>query len=139
MKNEEECISDKIKLDTKSYDIICPMEFAMTQISGKWKLIILWHIYQNKVIRYGELKRSVSKITDKMLSNQLKELVRDQIIHKQVYQEIPLKVEYSLTAYGESLIPIMKMLYRWGEEYISKVHNSSGEECEESSYKIMTM
>lgn len=113
---EKEC------MDTKNYNGICPMEFAMTQISGKWKLIILWHIYKNEVIRYGELKRAVSKITDKMLSNQLKELVRDNIVHKEVYQEIPLKVEYSLTEYGESLIPIMKMLFKWGQDYIDKMH-----------------
>ena len=108
-------------LEIKECGAICPMEFAMAQISGKWKLIILWHIYTKKIIRYGELKRSLNKITDKMLSNQLKELVRDNIVHKKVYQEIPLKVEYSLTEYGESLIPIMKMLYKWGEEYLNKV------------------
>lgn len=114
MKNKE-C------LEIRESNITCPMEFAMTQISGKWKLIILWYIYKEEVIRYGELKRSINKITDKMLSNQLKELVRDNIVHKKVYQEIPLKVEYSLTEYGESLIPIMKMLYKWGEEYLNKI------------------
>ena len=116
-------------LDIKecSSSSLCPMEFAMSQISGKWKLIILWHIYKNEVIRYGELKRAVSKITDKMLSNQLKELVRDNIVHKEVYQEIPLKVEYSLTEYGESLIPIMKMLFKWGQDYIDKMHYKTKE------------
>ena len=118
---------NKENLDMKSCEVICPMEFAMTQISGKWKLIILWHIYKNEVIRYGELKRSVSKITDKMLSNQLKELVRDQIVHKEIYQEIPLRVEYSLTEYGESLVPIMKMLFKWGEKYISKMQDHTKE------------
>lgn len=117
-------MKDKECLNTNECRITCPMEFAMTQISGKWKLIILWHIYQKEVIRYGELKRAVNKITDKMLSNQLKELVRDKIVHKEVYQEIPLRVEYSLTEYGESLIPIMKMLFKWGEEYISKMYYS---------------
>ena len=98
----------------------CPIEFAMTQISGKWKLVILWHVYDSKVIRYGELKRSVRGITDKMLSNQLKELVADNIIHKEIYQEIPPKVEYSLTEYGETLIPIMKMLFTWGSDHMPK-------------------
>lgn len=115
-------MKDKECLYTYGDGVICPMEFAMTQISGKWKLIILWHIYTKKVIRYGELKRSVNKITDKMLSNQLKELVRDNIVHKEIYHEIPLRVEYSLTEYGESLIPIMKMLYKWGQEYLEKVN-----------------
>lgn len=123
-------MKDKEFLDIKkdcSGRNICPMEFAMTQISGKWKLIILWHIYKSNVIRYGELKRAVNKITDKMLSNQLKELVRDNIVHKEVYQEIPLKVEYSLTEYGQSLVPIMKMLFKWGQEYIDKMYDESKE------------
>jgi DNA-binding HxlR family transcriptional regulator len=61
-----------------------------------------------------------------MLSNQLKELARDKIIYKEVYQEIPPKVEYTLTEYGKSLIPIMDMLFKWGEEYISKIHYNKG-------------
>ena len=114
MKNKE-C------LENKECSITCPMEFAMTQISGKWKLIILWNIYKKEVIRYGDLKRSINNITDKMLSNQLKELVRDNIVHKKVYQEIPLRVEYSLTKSGESLIPIMKMLFKWGETVMGEL------------------
>ena len=82
------------------------------------------YIYINEVIRYGELKRCLNKITDKMLSNQLKGLANDKIIYKKVYQEIPPKVEYTLTEYGKSLIPIMEMLFKWGEEYISKIHHN---------------
>lgn len=115
-------MKDKEILDISECRITCPMEFALTQISGKWKLVILWHIYKNEVIRYGELKRSLNKITDKMLSNELKELAHDKIIYKEVYEEIPLKVEYSLTEYGKSLIPIMEMLFNWGEEHISKAY-----------------
>lgn len=117
-------MNNKNTLEMNQCRATCPMEFAMTQISGKWKLVILWHIYEKEVIRYGELRRSVSKITDKMLSNQLKELVSDKIIHKEIYQEIPLKVEYSLTEYGKSLIPIMEMLFKWGQEHI---HNNKVE------------
>lgn len=113
----------KYDLEINKGSETCPMEFAMTQISGKWKLVILWHIYHNEIIRYGKLKRSVSNITDKMLSNQLKELVSDNIIHKEVYQEIPPKVEYSLTEYGKSLIPVMEMLFKWGQEHLDKIEN----------------
>ncbi len=74
-------------------------------------------------MRYGELKRAVSGITDKMLSNQLKELVSDNIIHKEVYEEIPPKVEYTLTEYGKSLIPIMEMLFKWGKEQLIRLNN----------------
>ena len=100
--------------------ITCPMEFAMSQISGKWKLIILWHIYDNKVIRFNELMRSINKITHKMLSNQLKELVNDNLIHKEIYKEIPPKVEYSLTEHGKTLIPVMDLLFQWGKEACEK-------------------
>ena len=94
----------------------CPMGYTMNKIAGKWKLVILWHIYYQEIIRYGELKKEVGGITHKMLSNQLKELVKDNIIHKEVYQQIPPKVEYSLTDHGKTLIPIMKMLVEWGKE-----------------------
>ena len=82
----------------------CPMEYAMNTIAGKWKLVILWHIYDNEIIRFNELMRSIGTITHKMLSNQLKELARDGIIHKEIYKEIPPKVEYSLTEHGKTLI-----------------------------------
>lgn len=95
-------------------DVTCPMGYVMDRIAGKWKLVILWHIYDKEVIRYGELKRAVGKITHKMLSNQLKELVNDDIIHKEMYHQIPPKVEYSLTEHGKTLIPIMNMLVEWG-------------------------
>ncbi len=92
--------------------VTCPMEYAMNKIAGKWKLVILWHIYQNEVIRFGELMRVVGSITHKMLSTQLKELVNDGIIHKEIYNEIPPKVEYSLTEFGKTLIPIMRCCLR---------------------------
>lgn len=92
----------------------CSMEYTMNIIAGKWKLVILWHIYDNKIIRYGELKKKLHKITHKMLSQQLKELIDDNIVHKEIYPEVPPKVEYSLTEHGKTLIPIMDMLFQWG-------------------------
>lgn len=98
----------------------CPMEYTMYKIAGKWKLVILWHIYDNKVIRFNELMRVINKITHKMLSNQLKELVGDGIIHKEIYKEVPPRVEYSLTEFGETLIPVMDVLFQWGEQHRPK-------------------
>lgn len=97
-------------------DVTCPMGYAMNRIAGKWKLVILWHIYDKKVIRYGELKKCVGKITHKMLSNQLKELVNDNIIHKEIYHQVPPKVEYSMSEHGKTLVPIMNLLVEWGEK-----------------------
>lgn len=109
MKNKE--VEEKLRCEN-----ICPMEFTMDVIAGKWKLVILWHIYDKEIIRYGELKKCVGKITHKMLSNKLKELVSDDIIHKKIYHQIPPKVEYSLTEEGQTLIPVMNMLVKWGAE-----------------------
>lgn len=99
----------------------CPMEFTMNLIAGKWKMVILWHIYDREIIRYGELKKSVNDITHKMLSKELKELVESDLIHKEMYNEIPPKVEYSLTEKGKSLIPILNMMYSWGKKFIECV------------------
>lgn len=99
----------------------CPIEYSMQKIAGKWKLVILWHIYTSEVIRFNELMRTINKITHKMLSNQLKELVADELVHKEIYAEVPPKVEYSLTEDGKTLIPIMESLKVWGNEHrISK-------------------
>lgn len=103
--------------EEKTCSATCPMEHAMNQIAGKWKLVILWHIYDHEVIRYGDLQRLCDKISHKMLSNQLKELVTDGIIHKEIYQQIPPKVEYSLTELGKTIIPIMDLLYQWGSKH----------------------
>lgn len=92
----------------------CPIEYTMDLISGKWKLIILWHLTQDKIMRYGELKKSLNNITHKMLSQQLKELEADGFINRKAYNEIPPKVEYSLTILGESILPILESLSSWG-------------------------
>lgn len=92
----------------------CPIEYTMEKIIGKKKLVILWHIYDKKVIRYSELKNCISKISHKVLSEHLKELVSDGFISKKIYPEIPPKVEYSLTELGKTLIPIMEILCKWG-------------------------
>ena len=96
----------------------CPMEFTMNEIAGKWKLVILWHIYEDSIIRYGELKRAVHNISHKMLSNQLKELINSGIVHKEIYHQVPPKVEYSLTEKGKTLIPILHSMYEWGVKFM---------------------
>ncbi len=107
MENLEEM---KDNIDWKT----CPMEFTMNRIAGKWKLVILWHIYDKEIIRYGELKKCVNNITHKMLSNQLKDLMEYDLVHKKLYHQVPPKTEYSLTEKGKSLIPILDMMYDWG-------------------------
>ena len=93
-----------------------PIELSLDIIGGKWKILIIWRLKDGSQ-RYGELRRSLSKVTHKMLTQQLRELERDEIIKRKVYPEVPPKVEYSLTLLGESIIPVIDMLKEWGDEY----------------------
>ena len=91
----------------------CAMDITMHYIGGKWKTVVLWYL-RNKTYRFGELKKKIPDITEKMLSLQLKALERDGIIKRDVYAEVPLKVEYSLTEFGKTLIPVLQEIARWG-------------------------
>lgn len=91
----------------------CPVEYTLNVIGGKWKTIIIWSLATNGVQRYGELRRNLPKISHKMLSQQLKELEADGIINRKEYQQIPPKVEYSITERGKSLIPILDQMVNW--------------------------
>lgn len=96
----------------------CPIEYTLNAIGGKWKLLILYHLMIDKVKRYGELKKSITGITHKMLSFQLKELENFELINRKEYQQIPPKVEYSLSEKGVTLLPILGMMQEWGEKNI---------------------
>ena len=98
----------------------CPLTLAVKMISGKWKLFILNGL-KNGPKRYGELRTICTNITEKMLTNQLRELQKDGIIKRKVYPQVPPKVEYSFTEIGEKLCLIFDPLYSWGIEYIKKV------------------
>jgi len=93
-----------------------PVELSLDIIGGKWKIPIIW-ILKDGPHRYSEIKKSLLKVTHKMLTQQLRELESDEIISRKVYPEVPPKVEYSLTLLGESVIPVIDLLKEWGEEY----------------------
>ncbi len=95
----------------------CAMELTLQLIGGKWKPLILYRLGQEGTRRFSELKRSMPSITQKMLTQQLRELESDGIVHRDVYAEVPPKVEYSLTEMGRSVLPLLTQLCRWGEEY----------------------
>ena len=98
----------------KDIENICPLTYAMELISSKWRLPIIWALNQNKIMRYNELKRNVEGITNMMLSQCLKEMESVGMIIRKQYMEIPPRVEYSLTQEGESLIPALEALHKWG-------------------------
>lgn len=95
---------------------VCPIEFTMKAIGGKWKLLILYYLMTDRIKRYGELKKSITDITHKMLSQQLKELETDGLIHREEYHQIPRKVEYTLSEKGVTLLPILGAMQQWGRE-----------------------
>lgn len=102
----------KNNINKKQYT--CPFEFAMDAINGKWKGLVLWHLSKG-TLRYGELRKLLGNITQKMLTQTLRELENCSVIHREVYPVVPPKVEYSLTKYGRDLIPIVEQLNTWGQ------------------------
>lgn len=90
-----------------------PVEFAMGRIGGTWKMPILWRL-KDRVMRYSELKRDIPRITDKMLTSQLRELEEEGFIHRKVYPVVPPKVEYSITERGKTCIPIVESIRNYG-------------------------
>ena len=104
-----------IKWNEKEYH--CPVEVSMDLLSGKWKCLMLWHL-NNGTKRYKELERIVPGVSQKMLTQQLKELEKDGLISRTVYPEVPPRVEYSLTRLGQSAFPIFDMMHSWAVEQL---------------------
>jgi DNA-binding HxlR family transcriptional regulator len=96
----------------------CPLIYALEIIGQKWKLPIMWYLFENDFTRYNELKRKVKGITNMMLSKSLKELEEHNLIVRIQYETIPPKVEYSLTERGKKLLPALNELSKWGEEQL---------------------
>lgn len=97
----------------------CPVEFTLDVIGGKWKGVLLYHM-MDSTVRFNEFRRICPGITQRMLTLQLRELEEDGVVHREVYHQVPPKVEYSLTEFGRSLIPIIKLMRDWGLEYQAK-------------------
>lgn len=99
----------------------CSVEAAIEVVGGKWKGVILYHLSTSEFKRFGELKRLVPSVTQKMLTKQLRELEADNIVRRAVYAEVPPRVEYSLTTFGQTLLPILTALEQWGNQYLEKL------------------
>jgi DNA-binding HxlR family transcriptional regulator len=98
--------------DRKTY--YCPVEVTLDLIGGKWKPLILWHLKERDVLRNGELRRLIPAITQKMLTQQLRQLEADGLVHRDQYPGVPPRVEYSLTAYGGELQAMLDLFCDWG-------------------------
>lgn len=99
----------------KNKAFACAFEFTLDMISGKWKGLILWQLREG-TLRHGEIKKSLGTITQKMLTQTLRELEEEKLISRKVYPVVPPKVEYSITQRGLKLIPIFMQLIEWGNE-----------------------
>ena len=100
-------------------DVDCSVQFTADVIGGKWKPLILYHL-ERGTRRFSELQRLIPQSTQKMLTKHLRELKRDKIIHRNVYAQVPPRVEYSLTRHGQSLRPILRLMSAWGKRHRAK-------------------
>ena len=101
------------KLHDKVYN--CAMDITMDYIGGKWKSVVLWYLMKKR-LRFGDLKKAMPDITEKMLSIQLRKLEKDGLIKRHIFAEVPPRVEYTLTEAGESLTTILNELAKWGRD-----------------------
>lgn len=113
---------DKIK-------VTCEMEVTLLAIGGKWKPLILYYLIENGTKRFGELMTFINNVSQKTLTNQLRELERDGLVSRKVYAEVPPKVEYSITEKGQSLLPILDLMCQWGEKNISDQYELINPQC----------
>lgn len=120
-----------MKAEAQNYSVIrptCEVENTIKVIGGRWKVLIIRELISGAV-RFGELQRSLHGITQKMLTQQLRELEEDGIVHREIYAQIPPKVEYSLTPLGESLKPILYAMHEWAIKNLSHLnHHQNSQE-----------
>lgn len=100
----------------------CPVETTLTLIGDKWKVLILRDLMQ-ETKRFGELKKSIGSVSQKVLTAQLRDMEENGLVHREVYAEVPPRVEYSLTDLGKSLKPILDSMRSWGEDYKKQLSN----------------
>lgn len=101
----------------------CPITTAQELISGKWKILILWHLSE-EILRFGELMRKLPGITQATLTTQLRSLEEAGLVRREVFLEVPPHVEYSLTAIGQEFTPVIESISEWGQKYIAYVEKS---------------
>lgn len=111
-------------------DIRCPLEYGLNVFGGKWKSRIICVLAEKKVLRYSELRREMTNITDAVLAVTLKELIADQIIVRKSYDEVPPRVEYSLTEKGASIVPILQSICGWSGIFYKEDNEKTMTQCQ---------
>jgi DNA-binding HxlR family transcriptional regulator len=98
----------------------CPVEVTLAVIGGKWKAVLVFYLNRGGAQRFAELRRKASGISERVLTRQLRELEADGIVRREVFAEVPARVEYSLTEYGRSLGPVTEAMCQWGKTHMAK-------------------
>lgn len=115
-------------------DIRCPLEYGLTVFGGKWKSRIICVLAEKETLRYSSIRNEMTNITDAVLAATLKELITDEIIKRQSYDEVPPRVEYSLTSKGQSVVPILKSICRWSGAYHIEDNENALAQCQKCDY-----
>lgn len=116
-------------------DIRCPLEYGLDIFGGKWNSRIICVLASKKTLRYSELRNEMANITDAVLANTLKELIGNQIVERKSYDQIPPRVEYSLTEKGLSVVPILKSICKWSGIFYKDTNNNTLSHCQKCDYK----
>lgn len=117
------CEKSKVMADVKAEYLACPIRQVVSRFGDKWSLLVLYMLHTSEagVLRFNELRRQMTDCSQKMLSQTLKNLEQSHLIHREVYPEVPPRVEYSLTDTGKSLMPVLNALIAWGKEHFNEV------------------
>ena len=116
-------------------DIRCPLEYGLDVFGGKWKSRIICVLAEMDTLRYSEIRKQMCNITDADLAATLKELIADEIVHRQSYDEIPPRVEYSLTAKGRSVVPILQSICKWSGIFYKEDNEHTMTQCQKCDYR----
>lgn len=122
----------KKKLDD---DIRCPLEYGLAVFGGKWKSRIICVLATNQKLRYSEIRKEMYNITDAVLASTLKDLMEDGIIERKSYDEIPPRVEYTLTQKGESVVPILQNICKWSGIFYKEDSENEMTQCQKCDYR----
>jgi len=106
-------------MSAKQIASLCPIEQLLVLIGGRWKPVILWWLFESKKpLRFKTLRHNMPRISQKVLTQQLRELERDELVKRQMFAEMPVRVEYSLTAFGRELRPVLRVLDSWSRKHV---------------------
>ena|ERR1700730_40807 len=114
--------------------IDCKFDTVIEILVGKWKPIILFHLFSKGTMRFSELQKAMPDITKKMLTQQLRELEYHNIVHREIYRQIPPKVEYSITEYGKGMKTVLQAMHDWGIAHVKHLKELYAEDISEESF-----